>query len=429
MVIPHYFADGDKRHLYGRERTLLSRFRTDKSRSCYRAERGSRRPTPYFEGDLDRDVFGIQQWPWPKQLLLARVSGRLQLAAGQIAGITDGTILSVSPPHVRESVLGHVEVTGATPTAATVKSIAYSDGALTPLDDFPDRALCRIVSQQLGDMRIRVALLDSGAPALRHVGEQLKQAIISLASPKACIVQLMEEPNCADWILVVAAPRMAMEMYGEDIQEPSVLLVPREALDKTHRKVDAAFAVYSVSDIERLSSQVGQDLRKAFTWDNLWRVASTYNEATSELVKNQTVGLEVARLKGPTDSSRGEPLQTSQLIEGDCLAVRVVNTGFVPMWYTVFFLNGRLGIELVDAGSLPGRDVGQKRTERQVDRMAIDSTSLGTEGYVVVTVSQKELPGRLRSHQTASADRFPQPQRFGPLGRRLLDGPNHGHPR
>ena len=41
-------------------------------RGRYRAARGTRSPTPFCEGDLDREVLGLRQWPAHPDIVLER---------------------------------------------------------------------------------------------------------------------------------------------------------------------------------------------------------------------------------------------------------------------------------------------------------------------------------------------------------------------
>jgi len=103
--------------------------------------------------------------------------------------------------------------------------------------------------------------------------------------------------------------------------------------------------------------------------------------------------LEVTQLDGPGDKSQGRPLRSSQLECGDTLAIRLTNTGYRPYWFTMFYLNGRLGIQHVQSGSIAGRDpqnTRQTRLEREVLRFEVNEQSVGTNGFITIAVSQRE---------------------------------------
>src|SRR5207237_392459 len=92
--------------------------------SQYKAERGSRGPTPLVEGDLDREVLGLKRWPGRSSLVLKKHVDKMQVTAGALMGLTKGSVLAVHPPAGQpggdKTVLGYVRVTAVNPGQADV---------------------------------------------------------------------------------------------------------------------------------------------------------------------------------------------------------------------------------------------------------------------------------------------------------------------
>lgn len=382
---------------------------------CYRGD-GKYWPTPFFEGDLSYKVLGLEQWPAAKPLLLERIDHSLRLNAGKLAGLTDGAILSVHMPDDVEGkkTLGYVRLTRVSPTASSIESVSIDDRNKAPLESFPDGARCQIVSQDLGDMRIEAALVNDSEPN----GNQLAQLRAGLGDLTANngIVRLNPDPHSADWLLVVSSPEKAKERFGIESEEIVLLLVETAVATNgmSSRSPGNVRAHYPLKLIEKAIAQLEDDLRKIYTWRNLWRVAHAYEE-DSRLRKRPRVELEVALLNGPDDRSPGERLKSSRLHPNDCLAARLFNKGYKSQWYTVFFLDGRYGIEHVGSGSLPPRMGMDEPTKREVDRMTVNSKSSGAEGYVVIAVSHDDHPNQPDYSFLA------QPPLGEPMSRRTVD--------
>ena len=120
----------------------------------YRASRGTRTPTPFAEGDIDREVLGESVWPRRSEIVLERAKGKLQLSVGELHGITPGSVLAVYPPAGdtgdTKSVVGYVKVDSATPTAARVTPCAFAGRAAVAPDALKDQSRCEVVERHFG---------------------------------------------------------------------------------------------------------------------------------------------------------------------------------------------------------------------------------------------------------------------------------------
>lgn len=404
----------------------------------YRAERGRTAPTPFFEGALDRDVLGLQEWPRAQPLVLHKDGAEVRLTAGELAGVSPGTILAVRAASAKEQTppLGHVRAVRVTPIAAEVESVAFGDAPAADLASFPDGAHCTVVSQELNDAPLKIAVVDTGAHT--NALQQLLPALQAASKNSGSVVQLVENVADAGWTVVLVDPAQAQRDYGAQVDGPAMMLVEAAPQEAPASQVEPprreAIAAYPLSDVADGVARLQGDLRKIYAWRCMWRIAQTYG-AGPAAQDEPTLSLEVARLRNPADTSRGVALGAHRLHAGDCITARCVNTGVDPLWYSVFFLDGRFGVTHVHSGSIRGLQLGEERTEEQVDRMQVNAQTAGVEGYVVIAVSQRQqkLQPDYRFLEQSSVGDAKQPRRAAAnprdtFSRLLLNAVQSGRP-
>jgi hypothetical protein len=370
--------------------------------SAYRAD-GRLNPTPAFEGDLDREVLGFKEWPDLKPLLLEREGEPWRLTAGQMAGVTDGAILSVHRLDDREGkeLLGHVRVTKASATAASVEGVAFGDGPeKLDLAKLPrEGARCRIVSQDWGNQRLQLAVAAAPGAQSAALAQQLKNAVQPCVDPNKAggLASLIDDLSVADWVLVATEPAVAFDWFRVRVEVPAAFLLSgnaaRSMLTVDDKAAAAAYSLpphqvpahYALDDLMRSVRPLEEDLQKIFAWNNLWRVANDYGSG-SPLVAQRDVQLEI---------STGAGEAPTRLKAGDHVEVRVVNRGYASYWYEVFFLNERFGIEQARSfsGAIEGKGGGGPKS-REVIGFDVSPALRGTNGFVVIAMPQKHHPNR-----------------------------------
>ena len=174
----------------------------------YRAERGGRAPTPLFVGDSDKDldhvVLGSEHWQ-PAAINLRRQGEKLQLDAGELLGITPGSILAVlrrPGPAEKDNLLGHVSVTSATPAAATVESIAFGGQPAMDMKRLPESSPCRLVRQAVGDLRTKLLIRSSTDEAAAAMEKALRSVWDQLPEEVRALVEITGDAAAADFELV-----------------------------------------------------------------------------------------------------------------------------------------------------------------------------------------------------------------------------------
>lgn len=379
-------------------RALVSRYRAD----------GRRRPTPSWDGDIDREVLGQEEWPAATAIHLEHVGDQTRLTGGQLAGLRKDTIVAAYRLEDKEfsQPLGYLKVTETTATAALVQPVAYNGIDAPKLNALPDNSVCRIVSQDLGDTRIRLRLM-SIHDQVTDLDKALSQSIAKLAVDQDAFVEVVPDLQSAEWVYAQLTPSAAARQLGDDTSEPIGILLPAEDAsvllqsvkqedecpnERLRRIPHARFTGDTVTDPDACAKRLLEELRKVHVWKNFWQVASAYSE-NSPLIADSDISLEVRLLKGPDDHSAGEPPAASRLANGDYITVRVANTGYHAYWYSVFYLDTRCGIYHVATDAIQGRDFQnpyETRVEKPVRRFRINKNMYGTNGFILVAVRQRE---------------------------------------
>jgi len=357
----------------------------------YRAERGSRGPTPFFHGDLDREVLGTRSFTGSIPIFLERSKRSFQVNAGELAGLTVGTILAIDPPGGDESApVGHAVITKTTPATATVEACEFDGQAAVDLSDLPDACRCRIVQRDLGDMRVKLFVSADGTDDAQAARDALEKALESVPEHVAALFAVVESEDTADWTALAVGTSTAKANHRLDVDGPTVLLLspsrqpagPNDAGDPvaSHEHVLA----YPAPSADALIGPLSRDLQRIFTWQNVWRISGGLDgEGASE--KNAYYRLEVTRTGA--DDGESSSTQQSQLRPGDGIEIVVENTGREDLWVTILFLAGNFEVAEWWSGALESG----KSFE---DSGTVDGSSSGTEGFVVLAV-----PIRAHKHQ------------------------------
>ncbi len=377
----------------------------------YRADRGSRGPTPLFDGDLDREVLGTDLGP-RVPIYLDRTAEGVRLSAGAMVGLTPGTILAVHPPGgaalEEGDELGHVRVTAVTPLSAEVESIAFGEDVAgktlpaVPLAEFPDAARCRIVVRDLGDMAVTVFL--AGRDDDTVLFARLEQAVNALPEDVAELVRVIDDPAQAEWVLRVAGPETARrEFVIDDVAQPQIFLLagsgreeapatkePAALKEQVPAREDQATAEarrrvyqrYDFRDADRLAGALGADLLKIFAWQNIWRMAPALEENVQGDIEFEVVVLdspEPADDDAPAATAAGHVLRPGTRIE-----LRLANRGHWDQWVTLLNLDGNYGIQQLISVSIPAQK------DLQPLQGDITDASFGPQGFVLMSVGVRE---------------------------------------
>jgi hypothetical protein len=345
----------------------------------YRADRGTRGPTPNFAGDLDREVLGLGKWPGRSQLLLQKNDAGWAINAGELQGLSTGSILAAYPPATatqEDMPLGYVKVTNASPTSVYVEPCPFNQVAAIAASNLQDGMRCEIVSRQLGDLRLKVAIVGEGdVQSLVKLTRDLLQA----AEDKLGAYLHVNDDPAADWQLRAVSPAIALADYRMKIETPQLFLIRRGEGGAAGR----VWQQYDPRDAETFRTLLVADLQKVFTWQNLWRVAGNVGKEAASV--DTAVKVELAKLTAADDTSGGKLLDNAEVKSGDFLELRVANDGANRIWVTLVFLDADFRVSVLPTEQL--NRPGSAGSELEPIRFQITAKTPGPQSCLVIAGS------------------------------------------
>ncbi len=166
------------------------------------------KPTPLFEGDLDRVVFGqgerASRLNWPAAI----DGGRVSLKAGALHGLEKGAILALLPDPLADDdeALGYVRVRTDDPLTAQASPARYANLAPPTLSELPDGVVARLVETPLSfELRVELPSADETrfADAVAHARTEIERAAADEQLPAN--LRLVEPGEVSDLRLIVAS--------------------------------------------------------------------------------------------------------------------------------------------------------------------------------------------------------------------------------
>jgi hypothetical protein len=356
-------------------------------------------PTPFCEGDLDREVLGLKVWP-KRSILLEQVKGKLRVTAGGLHGLRPGSVLAVHPGATDKrdprTVLGHVEVLSAAPGTAEMKPCAHAGKPAVPAKELPHLSVCTPLVQDLGDLRLKVAVGKASggkAPGPQQAKREknLAEALKDLPAETRQLVVLTADQARADWTLWVKGDKVQLrEGDGRSSLDPreEALLAKKAQSGKPLRR--RVFGDYDADNPREVAQQLGRDLRKIFTWQNVWRVAGAAQQPPDDEDADPWVKIELIGRKDPGGKpARVGPLQPGVSLQpGQNLTFRLKNESYSDLWITVLAMDANFGIDIVYSDAIKAQ-----RSLRPL-RFTVEGSSYGKEGIIVLAVPQKKHPNQ-----------------------------------
>ena len=261
-------------------------------------------PTPLVEGrGQDRIVLGTEE-PVRSPLLLTRDRDGYKVNAGDLYGLTPGSILAVDSAAGTEGkpkLLGHVRVRTTRPFDATVEPCAHEQSPL--VGDLAPFSTCRPVFIDYGLRRFKVAIqAPGGQESLRR---PLQRAVQPHADAKGGLVALVEDPRQADWI--VRLDRGKVELVEASGNRAPFPLPPPES--------------------PALGEALRQGLEKVYRARNLVALSSRFEAERYRGSPAVDVEVEVLRHKDPSAPGEVLPALAGGLVfrPGDLISFRVHN--------------------------------------------------------------------------------------------------------
>jgi hypothetical protein len=305
------------------------------------AANGRTSPTPMVEypgANPDREVLGPGIWKDRANILISDVGGAYTVNAGQLVGLTTGSVLQVLPPAgMGDEPLGHAKVTGTRVIDADVTPCAFEK--VPAPKALPHGARCKVVYIDYGDVQLRVAVAASypsadkePKPIPAEVRNPLVAKLKELSKPDS-LFRFVDDPKDAAWLL---AP----------LPDGQVRLIPAAGLkpedDPTRSKgyvPRRGFGPVPVDGMERwLTEMCGRIAR----FEGLLTVAGS---RTNDLLSPGELAprMKVEPFLFHDDTKPLTPLTWPAtdltVYAKDRVRLKVTNTGKLPMDLTVLYLD------------------------------------------------------------------------------------------
>jgi hypothetical protein len=421
MGLPDYLKDG----IHGLfSYTLAEVLRRSETRLTYRelaaavaeSYRGRHRnvPTPLVEGGaLDREVLGVDRPERPTILVkepVAEQGGHYLLAAGDLDGLTPGSILEAFPPagaRDAQQVIARLRIVEVDPLeaeAALVESIelpAAAGGA--PRSEWrevpaarrtrlPAGARCRVVYRDFGALRMPIGVQTEalGGPRAGTVTFQptgkgpaaIEAALAALAKQETSLVIRVDDERAAEWFV---------RLRGGD-----VVLVPRSGLAGPAAGDPAgapqAFVVAKLTDRD-LQADLADNLRRVARAHHLLGLQRSAEQSRgAEVADDVHVEVEMLRLADKNDRQGTvvafDGKQGRMLRSGEWVAFRVHNSSKVAVDLTLLFVSSSFGIEALN--NVTTIDPGD--TLERIGVAHVTTKTLGLEQVVAIAVKSMSPP-------------------------------------
>jgi hypothetical protein len=199
-------------------------------------------------------------------LLLTRDEHGYRVSAGDLYGLTPGSILAVESPAGAEAeprLLGYVRIRATGPFDAAVEPCSHRGSPV--VNDFAPLSSCRPVFIDYGLRRLKLALQIPDRLAASR--QDLQRALQPIAEEKHGLVEWVKDPREADWLLRPDQHRV--ELVEASGNHPPFLLPPPESrmlAEELRRNLQTIFrarnlvAVASRSEAERFRGGAGVDV-------------------------------------------------------------------------------------------------------------------------------------------------------------------------
>lgn len=173
------------------------------------------------EGDLDREVLGLQKWPGRSQIRLTRNDKKkLNINAGTLRGITAGSVLAVYGEQARRSDTepdGYLRVIEVSPLSALVTP-TDAEGSLVETQP-PVPAVCTLTYLDPGEFRVLVQPDVSRIqdPDVRYaIGQELTAKIKEAEETPESMLKIVAETGTPDWYAIASPDGQMVSLVSAD---------------------------------------------------------------------------------------------------------------------------------------------------------------------------------------------------------------------
>lgn len=344
------------------------------------------RPTPLFEGDLDRPVFGISaadriaQWPIRNQ------GGGLEIPAGLLHRLSRGARLAVlpTPGSTLDDAVGYVEVQTAKNLSSRIVPVAHEGLPALEAADIAPGAYARLTELQVGLELVvaRPAASDLLAEETGLLNAALDEIVKEERTPVN--LRLVEAGEAADLKLAVMSEMDVAAVISEQTGEAEAsrasldaaprawLLQPSAELSLNQGRRPPSVPLQGVSG-QDIAGALSANLVSIFRATSLARLTAASDYRPEEF----SVGFKVLRAEtGDTDLL--QPGAVPIVHPQDQVHVEARNASSKPVDINVLYIGSDYSITHIYAERLHGG------SEIDLPLLAFTEDSFGVERMVVV---------------------------------------------
>lgn len=149
------------------------------------------RPTPLFEGDLDRPIFGMTQMDRIAQWQIKSQGNALEIPAGHLHRLSPGARLAIvpSPGSTLDEAIGYVEVKAAKNLSSRIVPVSNNDQPAIAAADIPAGAYARLTDIVIG-FELTIARPDATNSAFADEISKVNEALDKIANGNETPVNL-----------------------------------------------------------------------------------------------------------------------------------------------------------------------------------------------------------------------------------------------
>ncbi len=338
-------------------------------------------PTPLFEGDLDRPVFGlgeaevIRQWP-------VTVSGdALTLPAGSLHRLAEGEVLALlpGPAAMLSDAIGYVSVSAADTLSSTAMPVERDGKPALAADAIPQGAYARRIANDF-EFGLTVAMPEfaEADPA----AAELARAAIALMPEHAddgLRVEFVEAGKPADLRLSVLSPRQAA-VAGDETLARHLFFLPPTGDIVLEGPGKSPSITFDGKDAGAVAEAMADNLKRISRAVNLLKLGGASGGSTLD------VAVELrTRNKAKPELASLDPASVPVLVPGDEVHLRAQNRMDVPVDINVLYVGADYSIQHIWAGRAQPGDTLPKGLVR------LNDSSFGRERVVVILTPAKPL--------------------------------------
>lgn len=345
---------------------------------------GRTSPTPmveYPDTDPDREVLGPGVWKDRSNVLLTERDGTYGITAGQLLGLTAGSVLEVRrPAGEKDEVLGHVKVTDPQLTKAAVEPVEFNGVPAPKL--LPAGARCKVVFVEYGEVRLRLAVAThypSAEKDLKPVPTDVRGPLagrVKKAVRQDSLFQVVDDPKDAapgGW-LVTPHPDGAVSLLPASGWDPAK--APVKARGYGPAPAGDAFA-------EWLNDTVGRIARAQGLID-MARTGAQDLVQSDDLAPRMKVELVLLGPPGQPPRPLPWPAPDLAVYDKDRVQLRVTNTGRVPFDLTILYVDTDFAIH----GGFPRGGTSNRVPPKGAITIGstVNGQTVGSEHLVLIAV-------------------------------------------